>query len=72
MANGDDIATAIAKAGDAVAEEFGLQRAEAGDTLNRRGHSGSRQSHGSQESQGEDHAPTIAEMAKARPGSRGA
>jgi hypothetical protein len=71
MANGEDIATAIAKAGEAVGEEFGLQRAGTGDRPKRSNRDG-RQSSDSQEPQDEeDPAPTIAEMASARPGSRG-
>jgi hypothetical protein len=61
VAKGDDLATAITRAGDAVAKEYGLRKHSRP--------SASRPSHQSEASDEENYADAIADMRDRRPGS---
>jgi hypothetical protein len=72
MAKGDDVATAIRKAGDAVAKEYGLgNHSQAGkhSQASRQAGQSSRQSEASDEGE-EDYPEVIAELRASRPGNR--
>jgi hypothetical protein len=72
MTNGDDIASAIRKAGEAVAEEFGLQCVEVGTTPNKHNRQAGRASgqSGTSDQGEEDYSGVIAELRSSRPGYR--